>query len=341
MTAAGGSYFTNGGRPAGLARERRIEALTTAAPRAAAPDLSVRIGSLALKNPVTTASGTYGYGTDFAAFYDPGRLGALFLKGLTVRPRQGNPTQRLVETPSGLINSIGLQNVGYREFIEKKLPALEGMPTAIVANICGESVEEYVEIAGALSAHPRVDALELNISCPNVAKGCIAFGSDPAQTEAVTRAVVSATHLPVIVKLSPNVGSIAVMARAAEAGGAAGLSVINTIIAMAIDVKTRRPKLANVTGGLSGPAIRPIAVRMVWEASRAVRIPVVGMGGISTAEDALEFLIAGAAAVSVGTANFVHPERPVEILEGIEAYLRENRMESVRELSGSLVLEKT
>lgn len=305
-------------------------------PQTTAPILEVQIGSLRLKNPVTVASGTYGYGQEYASFYDPGVLGGLFLKGLTVKDRSGNPPQRLVETPSGLINAIGLQNVGYKKFIEEKLPEVEGWPTAIIANICGETTEEYVEIAEALSAHKRVDALELNISCPNVAKGCIAFGSDPAQTEAVTRAVVNATHLPVIVKLSPNVTSIATMARAAEAGGAAGLSVINTIIAMVVDIKTRRPKIANVTGGLSGPAIRPIAVRMVWEASRAVKIPIVGMGGITCAEDALEFLIAGATAVSVGTSNFVNPTAPVEVLDGIAKYLIENGFESVSSLIGSL-----
>ncbi|MBI1784820.1 dihydroorotate dehydrogenase [Candidatus Sumerlaeota bacterium] len=311
--------------------------VTTAPPKqTAAPDLEVRIGKLKLKNPVTVASGTYGYGQEYAAFYDPGRLGGLFLKGLTVHDRQGNAPQRLVETPSGLINAIGLQNVGYKKFIEEKLPLVADWPTAIIPNICGESIEEYVEIARALSDCPRVDALELNISCPNVKKGCITFGSDPAQTEAVTRAVVECSQLPVIVKLSPNVTSIATMARAAEAGGAAGLSVINTIIALAIDIKTRRPKIANITGGLSGPAIRPIAVRMVWEASRAVKIPIVGMGGISTAEDALEFLIAGAKAVSVGTANFVNPTAPIEVLDGITDYLARNGMGSVRELIGSL-----
>lgn len=303
------------------------------------PDLSVRIGSLVLKNPVTVASGTYGYGLEYADFHDPGRLGGLFLKGLTLHERQGNRPQRLVETPSGLMNAIGLQNVGYRKFLSEKLPLVAHLPTALVANICGESIEEYVTIAEACSAHARVDALEVNISCPNVAKGCIAFGSDPRLTEEVTRAVVAATDRPVIVKLSPNVGSIATMARAAEAGGAAGLSVVNTIVALAIDVKTRRPKLGNVTGGLSGPAIRPIAVRMVREAALAVSIPIVGMGGIATANDALEFLIAGASAVSVGTANFVNPDAPIEVLEGIEAYLIEHGFASVRELTGSLILD--
>lgn len=304
------------------------------------PDLSVQIGSLRLRNPVTVASGTFGYGLEYSAFYDPGRLGALFLKGLTLKDRPGNPPQRLVETPSGLINAIGLQNVGYQRFLDEKLPKLAELPCAIIANICGESIEEYVELTRRLSDYPRLDALELNISCPNVAKGCITFGSDPEQTEAVTRAVVEATKLPVIVKLSPNVTSIATMARAAESGGAAALSIVNTFVALAIDVKTRRPKLANVTGGLSGPAIRPLAVRMVWEAWNAVEIPIIGMGGISTSNDALEFIIAGAAAISVGTANFVNPTAPVEILEGIEAYLREGGVASLAELTGSLRVEK-
>lgn len=305
------------------------------------PDLGVQIGRLRLKNPVTVASGTYGYGQEYAPFYDPARLGGLFLKGLTVHDRSGNPPQRLVETPSGLMNAIGLQNIGYQRFIDEKLPLLEGMTTAIIPNICGESIEEYVEITEALSAHARVDAFELNISCPNVDRGCIVFGSDPVQTEAVTRAVVNATDRPVIVKLSPNVTSIATMARAAEAGGAAGLSVINTIVALAVDVKTRRPKIANITGGLSGPAIRPIAVRMVWEASQAVGIPVVGMGGIVNANDALEFIIAGAAAVSIGTSNFVNPTAPVEVLEGIEAYLVSEGLSSVHELTGTLNTERS
>ncbi len=305
----------------------------------ARPDLRVQIGRLTLSNPVTVASGTFGYGLEYSPFYDPARLGAIFLKGLTLEDRAGNPPQRLVETPSGLINAIGLQNVGYRRFLDEKLPALAALPGAIVANICGESVEEYVELAERLSAYPRIDALELNISCPNVKRGCIQFGSDPRQTEEVTRAVVAVTDRPVIVKLSPNVTSIPAMARAVEAGGAAAVSLVNTFVAMAIDVKTRRPRLANVTGGLSGPAIRPIAVRMVWEAYQAVKIPIIGMGGISTTADALEFFIAGASAISVGTANFVQPTAPVEILDGLEAYLRQAALGSIAELVGSLRID--
>lgn len=302
----------------------------------ARPDLTVRLGPLRLKNPVTVASGTYGYGTEYAPFHDPGALGAIFLKGLTLEPRPGNAPRRLVETPSGLLNAIGLQNVGVEEFIEKKLPALEGLPTVCVANICGSRIEDYVELARRLSAIPRIDALELNISCPNVKAGCMAFGSDPAMTEQVTRRVVEAAGRPVIVKLSPNVTSIAALARAAEAGGAVALSVVNTFLALAVDIRTRRPKLGNVTGGLSGPAIRPIAVRMVWEAAGAVSIPIIGQGGIARAEDALEFIIAGAAAVAIGTANFVNPNAPIEVLEGIERYLSENKIKRLSDLVGTL-----
>jgi dihydroorotate dehydrogenase (NAD+) catalytic subunit len=305
------------------------------------PDLSVQIGPLRLKNPVTVASGTFGYGTEYAPFYDPARLGGIFLKGLTLERRPGNLPQRLVETPSGLMNSIGLQNVGVEEFIEQKLPALEGLATACIANICGSSIEDYETLTGRLAGVARIDALELNVSCPNVKAGCLAFGSDPAMTEQVTRRVVAAAGgRPVIVKLSPNVTSIATMARAAEAGGAAALSLVNTFLALAIDVRTRRPRLGNVTGGLSGPAIRPIAVRMVWEAARAVSIPIIGQGGIMTAEDALEFIIAGAAAISIGTANFVNPNAPIEVLEGIEASLIKNNLPNIGALRGSLIIDE-
>ncbi|MCL5269587.1 MAG: dihydroorotate dehydrogenase [bacterium] len=311
---------------------------STQSPR---PDLSVQIGPLRLKNPVTVASGTFGYGTEYLPFYDPARLGGIFLKGLTLETRPGNLPQRLAETPSGLMNAIGLQNVGVEEFIATKLPALQGLGTACIANICGSTVEDYIALARRLAAEARIDALELNVSCPNVKAGCLAFGSDPVMTEDVTRRVVEAAEgRPVIVKLSPNVASIATMARATEAGGAAAVSLVNTFLALAIDVRTRRPRLGNVTGGLSGPAIRPIAVRMVWEAAHAVSIPVIGQGGIMTADDALEFIIAGAAAVSIGTANFVNPKAPIEVLEGIEAYLRRNNLPDLVALRGSLILDE-
>jgi dihydroorotate dehydrogenase (NAD+) catalytic subunit len=300
------------------------------------PDITVQVGSLLLKNPVSVASGTFGYGTEFLPFYDPSRLGAIFLKGLTLEQREGNAPQRLVETPSGLINAIGLQNVGIDDFIEDKLPLIESLSTACVANICGSTVDDYVELARMLTLLPRIDALELNISCPNVKAGCMAFGSDPDLTHEVTRRVVEATDRPVIVKLSPNVTSIAETALAAERGGAAAISAINTFLAMAIDVDKRRPKLGNTTGGLSGPAIRPIAVRMVWEVAQAVSIPVIGQGGITCAGDALEFFIAGASAVSVGTANFVNPSTPIEVLDGIECYLMKNKIERLSDLVGTL-----
>lgn len=300
------------------------------------PDLSVQIGPLRLKNPVTVASGTFGYGTEYTDFYDPSLLGAIFLKGLTLETRTGNAPQRLVETPAGLMNAIGLQNVGLDDFVEKKLPAIKGLDTLCIANICGSVMDDYIELARRLNDYPRIDALELNISCPNVKAGCMAFGSDPVMTEEIARRVVEASDRPVIVKLSPNVTSIATMARAAEAGGAVGLSVVNTFLALAIDIKTRRPKLGNVTGGLSGPAIRPIALRMVWEAAQAVSIPIVGQGGIMNAEDALEFFIAGASAISIGTANFIDPLAPMNIMQGIESYLVENGMERLSDLVGTL-----
>lgn len=303
------------------------------------PDLCVKIGSLTLKNPVTVASGTYGYGTEYAPFHDPGQLGALFLKGVTLEPRPGNITPRLFETPAGLMNAIGLQNVGIHEFIEKKLPALDGLPTACIPNICGTSIEDYEQLAQMLAPIERVDALELNISCPNVKAGCMAFGSDPKMTETVTNRVVNAARgKPVIVKLSPNVGSIAEIARAAEGGGASAVATVNTFLALAIDPKTRRPRLGNVTGGLSGPAIRPIAVRMTWETAQAVSIPVIGQGGIMCAQDALEFIIAGASAVSIGSANFVNPNCAFEVLDGIEQYLVEYKFSNLKSIIGSICL---
>lgn len=302
------------------------------------PDLRVRIGSMELKNPVTVASGTYGYGTEYRSFYNPERLGAMFLKGVTLEARPGNAPQRLVETPSGLMNAIGLQNVGIDEFIDHKVPPLEGMQTRCIANICGSSPEQYLRLVEQLNEIQRIDAFELNFSCPNVKEGCLTIGSDPGQTEHLTRQAVARTARPVIVKLSPNVRSMAQTAQAAEAGGAAAVSVMNTFLALSIDVQTRRPRLGNVTGGLSGPAIRPIAVRMVWEAAQAVGIPVIGQGGIMTAEHALEFMIAGASAVSIGTANFVDPMAPMEVIEGITAYLVRHGIGSVRELVGSLEL---
>ena len=299
-------------------------------------DLTTNVGGLRLKNPVTVASGTFGYGTEYGDFYDASALGAIFLKGLTLEERVGNRPQRLVETPSGLLNSIGLQNVGFERFVAEKLPTLEGLDTAVVANICGSKLEEYVELARRLAGVERIDALEVNVSCPNVKYGGMAFGCVPESTAEVTRAVRAVYAGPLIVKLSPNVTDITATARAAEGAGADALSVVNTFVGMAIDVRTRRPRLGNVTGGLSGPAIRPIALRMVWECWKAVKIPIIGQGGICGWEDAAEFLLAGATAVSVGTANFVDPAAPVAILEGLRGWLEEQGCGSVGEVVGGM-----
>jgi dihydroorotate dehydrogenase (NAD+) catalytic subunit len=283
--------------------------------------LGVEIAGLRLKNPFIAASGTFGYGVEYEGLLDLSVLGGLVSKGLYLEPRDGCPTPRIAETPSGLLNAIGLQGVGVRPFARDVLPRLAGVDTAVIVNVCGDTVEEYAEVARILDAEARVDALEINISCPNVKKGGMAFGGDPRMTHEVVAAVRKATRLPVIPKLSPNVADITVFARAAEEAGADALSCINTLLGMAVDVETRRPKLAFGTGGLSGPAIRPIAVRMAWQASRAVGIPVIGIGGIATAEDALEFLIAGCRAVQIGTANFVDPGLYPRLIADLDAYL--------------------
>lgn len=303
--------------------------------------LSVAIGSLTLKNPVMTASGTFGYGEEYAEFFDLNELGAIVVKGLSLTPREGNPTPRIVETPAGMLNAIGLQNIGVRAFIKDKLPFLRQFSTPVIANFFGDSVDEYVRAAEALSAAGGVHALEMNISCPNKQEGWIVFGTDPATMEKVVGAVRKATRLPLIVKLSPNVTDIGCLARIAEGSGADALSVMNTVTGMVVDVKKRRPVLANATGGLSGPAIRPIAVRMVWEVYKAVKIPIVGMGGIMTARDALEFIIAGARAVAVGTANFITPTAAVDIRDGIAAFLQEEGVSDINTLVGSLSLNRT
>jgi dihydroorotate dehydrogenase (NAD+) catalytic subunit len=299
-------------------------------------DLTTSLGPLRLKNPVTAASGTFGYGSEYADFYDPSLLGAIFLKGLTLEERTGNRPQRLVETPAGLLNSIGLQNVGFDRFVSEKLPVLQNIATVVIANICGSTLDDYVELARRLAAIDRIDAVELNISCPNVRHGGMAFGCVPESTIQVTRAVREVYPRPLIVKLSPNVTDITATARAAESAGADALSVVNTFVGMAIDVHTRRPKLGNVTGGLSGPAIRPIAVRMVWECFKAVRIPIIGQGGICDWKDAAEFLLAGATAISVGTMNFVNPTAPLEIVNGLSAWLSDQGCRSASEIVGAM-----
>jgi len=299
-------------------------------------DTSVSLAGLSLKNPVMTASGTCGYGLELSPFLDLSRLGALVVKGLSVRPRQGNPPPRIVETCGGMLNAIGLENIGMEAFIEECLPRLRAVETNLVVNILGESEAEYGMLAERLGEQPGVHALELNVSCPNVKRGGIAFGSDAAMLEGLIRFVRARTRKPVVVKLSPNVTDVSEMAARAEGAGADAVSLINTLRGMSVDCETRRPRLATVTGGLSGPAIKPIALRMVWEVARRVRIPVIGIGGIVTAQDALEFLICGATAVQVGTAQFRNPNACLEILAGIEEYLERRGIARVSDLIGSL-----
>jgi dihydroorotate dehydrogenase (NAD+) catalytic subunit len=301
------------------------------------PKLTVDLGGgLVLKTPVIAASGTFGYGEEYAGVLDLNRLGAIVVKGLSLEPRTGNPEPRLIETPSGMLNAIGLANVGLDAFVSRKLPFLRRFDVKVIVNIFGGTVEEFERLARRLSSEDNVHALEVNVSCPNVKQGGISFGQSPAAVFEVTRAVRGSTHLPTIVKLSPNVTDIAETAKAAHAGGATAVSLINTVVGMAIDVETRRPKLASWTGGLSGPAIRPIAVRMVWEVSKAVPIPIVGMGGVTCGEDAVEFLLAGASAVAVGTGNFMNPRATVDVLDGLVRYLKRHRITDVRHLVGAI-----
>ena len=298
--------------------------------------LAVEIAGLRLRNPLIAASGTIGYGVEVDGLADFSRMGGLVLKGLYLEPRDGNPPPRLVETPAGLLNAIGLQGIGARNFARDVAPRLAHLGTVVLANVCGDTVEEYAEVARVLSDAPVIAGLEINISCPNVKVGGMAFGADPRMTHAVVAAVRKATRLPVIPKLSPNVTDIAVCARAAHEAGADALSCINTLLGLAIDVERRRPKLAFGTGGLSGPAIRPVAVRMTWQVARAVPIPVIGIGGISCATDALEFLIAGAAAVQIGTANFVDLGVYGQIEDGLNDYLKRHGLAKLEEIVGTL-----
>lgn len=298
-------------------------------------DLSVRIGSLELKNPVMTASGTFGYGEEYAEFFDLSSLGAVVVKGLSLLPKEGNPPPRIVETASGMLNAIGLQNIGIERFVEEKIPFLRTYDTKVIVNFFGDSIDEYVAAAERLSSVEGIHGLEMNISCPNKQAGWCIFGTDPRVTTQVVGAVRKATKLPLIVKLSPNVTDISLMARAAVDAGADALSVINTLTGMVIDIRTRKPKLANRTGGLSGPAIKPVAVRMVYEVFKAVKVPVIGMGGIMHADDAIEFLLAGATAVAVGTANFVNPRATIDILDGIMTYMKDEKVEDINLLRGA------
>jgi dihydroorotate dehydrogenase (NAD+) catalytic subunit len=299
-------------------------------------DLSVRIGSLTLANPIVAASGCFGYGVEYADMVDLSTLGGVAVKGLFLSEREGHPAPRIVETPAGMLNAIGLQGIGVHRFVDEKLPELRARRATVIVNVCGTTLDEYVEVSKILSDAEGVGAIELNISCPNIKEGGIQFGCSLNGTFDVVSAVRKATKLPLIPKLTPNVTDVASFARAAEEAGADAVSLVNTFLAMAIDVETRRPKLSNVVGGLSGPAIRPIAVRMVYECHQTVKIPVVGMGGISSARDALEFMIAGAAAVQVGTANFADPLIWPKLIDGIRDYMARHGIERVGDLVGTV-----
>ena len=309
----------------------RLEQLTRTA-----IDLSVRLGPLLLRNPVMTASGTFGYGREFESFVDCNRIGAVVVKGLSLRPIEGNPPPRIVETPCGMLNAIGLANIGLEEFITSKLPWLKTLDTHVIVNIYGHSIDDYGDLAKALKGVDGISALEINISCPNVDCGGMAFGQDPEVSAKVTEKVVYNTDKPVIVKLTPNVTDIRLLAQEVEKAGADAISLINTLTGMAIDIDSRTPRLANISGGLSGPAIRPVALHMVYRVVKAVNVPVIGIGGITDYRDALEFLIAGAGAVQVGTANFINPLATLDIVEGIEKYCMEKGFNRISELIGSL-----
>jgi dihydroorotate dehydrogenase (NAD+) catalytic subunit len=300
------------------------------------PDLSVTLGPLKLKNPVITASGTFGFGAEWADFYDLGRLGAIMTKAVTVKPRLGNPMQRMVETPAGTINAIGLQNPGLEGFIAEKMPYLRQFDTAIIVNIAADRMEDFNTLAERLDSVPGIAALEVNISCPNQACGGIEFGVDPELTYKCISSIRSRTKLPLIAKLSPNVTDITILAKSAVNGGADILSLVNTFVGTAIDAKKRKFKIANRTGGLSGPCIKPLALYMVWKVSNAVDVPIIGMGGIANATDAVEFLLAGASAIATGTINFVNPNAAVEIIDGIEEYLLSQEVHSVNDIIGTV-----
>jgi dihydroorotate dehydrogenase (NAD+) catalytic subunit len=301
-------------------------------------DLSVRIGSLHLRNPFIAASGCFGYGLEYAHAIDLSTLGGVAVKGLFLEEREGHAPPRIVETPAGMLNAIGLQGIGVHRFVAEKLPELRRLGATTIVNICGSTLDEYCEVARVLSDHEGVGAIELNISCPNIKEGGIQFGCSLTGTHSVVSNVRKVTTLPLIPKLTPNVTDVASFARAAEDAGADAVSLVNTFLAMAIDVETRTPKLTNVVGGLSGPAIRPIAVRMVWECRQAVKLPILGMGGIATVEDALEFIIAGASAVQVGTANFVDPLLWQPLVQGLEAYMSRHSVSRVSDLVGTLCI---
>jgi dihydroorotate dehydrogenase (NAD+) catalytic subunit len=300
------------------------------------PNMRVNIGGIEIKNPVMTASGTFGYASEFDDLMDLNRLGAIVVKGLSLEPSKGNPPPRIVETPCGMLNAIGLENVGLAAFVEKKLPFLRRLDPPVFVNVYGKSTEEYAELAARLEDIDGVSGIEVNISCPNVKSGGMAFGAYPESAAEVIRAIRKQIAKPLMVKLSPNVTDIAEIAKSVEAEGADSISLINTITGMAIDIETRRPKIGNITGGLSGPAIKPVALRMVWQVAQTVKVPVVGIGGIMTATDALEFLIAGAMAVQVGTANFINPHATIDIIDGIETFMMERNISDISDIIGTL-----
>ena len=301
-------------------------------------NLSVKIAGIELKNPVMTASGTFGYGEEYAKYIDLNKLGAIVVKGLSLTPREGNPPPRIVEISAGMLNSIGLQNIGIDSFIRDKLPFLKKFNTKVIVNFFGDSIDEYCEVAKRVDSVNGIHGLEMNISCPNKKEGWLEFGTNPDLAFRVVSAVRKNTKLPLIVKLSPNVTDITVIAKAVTDAGADAVSLINTLSGMAIDIKTRRPKLANIIGGLSGPAIKPVALKMVWQVAKTIKLPIVGIGGIMTHEDAIEFMIAGASAVQIGTANFIDPTSSEKIIDGLKLYCEQNSIRNINEIVGSIAI---
>ena len=300
------------------------------------PDLSIKIGKVKFSNPVLVASGTFGYGEEYGSIIDLNKLGGIITKSVTLNPREGNPPPRTCETPSGMLNAIGLTNVGVKRFIREKLPFLRKLRTRIIVNVAGSTVEEYVEVVKKLEDKKGIDLLEINISCPNVKEGGIVFGSKPESAYKCIKAVRENTPFPIIAKLSPNVSDITEIALAVEEAGADAVSLINTLVGMAIDIENRKPRLLNITGGLSGPAIKPVALAMVWKTAQRIKIPIIGLGGIMNTQDALEFILAGAFMIQIGTGNFVDPECSVKIVEGLKEYCQENKIKRIGDLVGKL-----
>jgi dihydroorotate dehydrogenase (NAD+) catalytic subunit len=299
-------------------------------------DLSVDIGGIKMKNPIMAASGTFGYGEEYKDFIPINRLGAFVTKGISLKPHSGNPPPRIVETTGGMLNAIGLQNIGVKALIEEKIPNLKKFGTPVIVNIFGTTIKEYEDVARALEGISGIAGLEVNISCPNLKRGGISFGTDPREVFKVVSKIRKSSSRPIVVKLSPNVTDVTVIAQSAEEAGANAISLINTLTGMVVDVETRSPKLGNITGGLSGPAIKPVALRMVWEVYSKVNIPIVGVGGVCSAQDALEFIIVGASAVQIGTAHFINPRVSVEVIAGLEHYLKDHNIRTIQDLVGSL-----